>query len=169
MEWPALSLHTPSQDFRVTESMQAYPQDFWRPHLSLELRDLTSIRRRAMLVVQHYLPTLEACALLQEFPGFFEDLQVPRFSVRSDSRLFQTFPIVFVGPLPVGPYGERYLLVVVEHLISWPMIHTTAHDTALIVIKFILEIIRPSCPPDTSVSNNSKCFRATSTTSPMRT
>lgn len=61
------------------------------------------------------------------------------------------------------PSDERYFLIAMEHLTSWPMVRATNTATGDVVVDFVeKEILNPFGPPGTIVSENASCFTATS-------
>ena len=102
-----------------------------------------------------HVKSCKGCQLASPVPKYRTTLRMPL------TGLFDTFSIDFAGPLPVGPGGEKYALVAVEHLTSWPMVLATTTDTADTVLKFIAEqIVHPFGPPGTIISDNARCFTA---------
>lgn len=83
--------------------------------------------------------------------------------------LFHTFSINFAGPLPLLPEDERYLLILVEHLNSSPMVRANRTEAAEIVPGFVEKgILHPFIPPGTIISDNANCFTAASVSRLMK-
>lgn len=105
--------------------------------------------------VYAHVKTCVGCQRAAPIPKYRTSLRMPI------TGLFHTFSIDFAGPLPLGPDDERYLLIAVEHLTSWPMVRATKTATADIVAEFLeKEILHPFGPPETVVSDNANCFTA---------
>jgi len=55
--------------------------------------------------------------------------------------LFQRFSIDFVGPLPETPRGNRFIIVAIEHLASWPIARAAQAIDAEALVSFLLSDI----------------------------
>jgi len=61
---------------------------------------------------------------------------------------FEKIGIDFVGPLPVTPRGNKYIIVATDYLTKWPEARPVSEATAATTVKFIYEdiICRHGCP-----------------------
>lgn len=75
------------------------------------------------------------------------------------TSLLHIFSTDFAEPFPPGADKERYFLIAVEHLTSWPMVRATKTTTADAVAKFVeREMLHPSGLPESIVSDNAVSF-----------
>src|SRR5690606_33637005 len=74
-------------------------------------------------------------------------------------RPFQRLHVDLIGPLPVTPRGNQYVLVAVDALTKWPEIFAIPEKSAEVVAECIVdEIICRHGPPETLVTDQGKEF-----------
>ena len=57
------------------------------------------------------------------------------------TELFDTCGIDFIGPLPEGTHGEKYIITAVNHITIWPLTRAVEYAYARTAAKFIYEEI----------------------------
>ena len=125
----------------VETTRQFIAERFWWPRMPVS--------------ISHHVRSCDGCQRAAAVPRYRTTLRAPL------TGLFDTFSLDFAGPLIPGPGGERYLLIAVEHLTSWPIAIATVSDTADVVHDFVKEhILHPFGSPRVFVSDNAKCFTA---------
>lgn len=79
------------------------------------------------------------------------------------TNISETYLINFSGPFSKCHLGNKFLLIVVEHLTGWPIAPVTKNASTEVVIEFVeREIISLFRPPNAIISDNAGCFTATS-------
>jgi hypothetical protein len=104
--------------------------------------------------VQNWVRTCPTCQLYVEKKG--ENFPVKTIMV---TKPFQLLSIDIVGPLPITKRGNRYLLVMIEHMNSLPEAVPLSHITmGKVVLAFMDTIICRYGPPEKILSDLGKQF-----------
>lgn len=98
--------------------------------------------------LKNYIVTCEACQLFDPANN-----NIPPHPIEA-TRIFETWGLDFVGPLPTTPRGNKYLLVAVEFFTNWPVIAATPDATAGTTARFIYKVLFCTYGPPTAIQSD---------------
>ena len=81
---------------------------------------------------KRFVASCEKCLQFRHAPPKSEPLSI------ETSGLFERFSFDFVGPMPETKRGNRYLIVAIEHLTSWPIAKAVPTIDSITLCRFIL-------------------------------
>jgi hypothetical protein len=110
------------------------------PHLRTQVRDI-----------------IQKCDTCQKYQGK-KNYQAPLQPIPPPTHIFQRWGVDVIGPLPVTPKRNRYILVFVEHLTKWPEAYPMEIADALTIVGHLHDLTHRYGPPEELISDRGTEF-----------